>query len=98
MDTVVIDDQYFKPHEPSGIAETIVDRLRNGETEMDDFEDLRIEREVRNYYLPHFNFAFVQEYMDEFKYGQKRFHAYKGDSLVKNRVQDQICRHDYCYL
>ncbi|GMT35875.1 hypothetical protein PFISCL1PPCAC_27172, partial [Pristionchus fissidentatus] len=81
--TVVIDDQYFKPQLTKGVASIIVERLRNGQTTRDDFEDLKIERE---------------EYLDEFKYDQKRFNALKSSNVVKNRVQDQICRGEFCYF
>ncbi|GMT06817.1 hypothetical protein PENTCL1PPCAC_28991 [Pristionchus entomophagus] len=81
--SVVIDDQYYKPRLASGIAATIARRLRNGQTSRSDFKDLRIERE---------------EYQDEFKFGLRRLNAYKGDNVIKNRVEDHICRHEHCYF
>lgn len=80
---VVIDDQFYKPRLAVGVATTIKDRLRNGQTSIADFEDLKITRE---------------EYLEEFKFAQLRLNALKGDNLIKNRVQDLICEDDSCYF
>ncbi|KAF8355393.1 hypothetical protein PRIPAC_97016 [Pristionchus pacificus] len=81
--SVVIDDQYFKPHLTDGVAATIADRLKREKTKPDDFEDLRIDSEV---------------YLEEFKYGRRRLTALKGDNVIKNRVEDQICLEESCYF
>ncbi|GMR52155.1 hypothetical protein PMAYCL1PPCAC_22350, partial [Pristionchus mayeri] len=80
---VVVDDQFYKPHLPTGVATTIASRLRNGKTKLADFEDLKVERD---------------EYLDEFNYGRRRFHEYKGLNLIKNHVEDQLCQHMWCYF
>ncbi|GMR62882.1 hypothetical protein PMAYCL1PPCAC_33077, partial [Pristionchus mayeri] len=80
---VVIDDQYYKPHLASGVAATIVERLRSGKKRLVDFTDLNVS---------------TDEYLEEFKYGKRRFHAYEDQNLMKNRVEEQLCPNEPCYF
>ncbi|GMS97529.1 hypothetical protein PENTCL1PPCAC_19704, partial [Pristionchus entomophagus] len=81
--TVVIDDQFYKPHLTSGVTAIIVERLRSAKTNVSDFDDLRIER---------------QEYLEEFRFGLRRLDGYKGANLIKNRVAEQLCEQKFCYF